>query len=423
VSPTHRYLVDQNSSPYLVVGDSPQCLTANVSPADMDVYFSARQRQGFNTMWVDVLCGPYTGGRSDYRTYDGIAPFTSSGDLSTLNPAYFARVDAMVELAASHGMTLMLQPAETGSFRQLLRVNGVAKDYAYGAYLGQRYKDAPNIIWLSGNDYQTDQWAQFDPYTTALARGLRSTDPSRLQSVELNYPVSLSTDNPGWASIIAFNLAYTYGPTYAEVLRGYNRSPTMPVIMAEANYEGEHNVGGPPAGAAILRRQEYWTMLSGAAGQLYGNHYTWGFQFGAWKGKLHTVGAEQVAIMARLFNSLAWYELVPDQKHEVVASGFGTAASDGLVSDSDYVTAAATADGTLAIVYLPTPRAITVDMTRLKGPVTARWFDPTNGTSRSAADGVLPNSGSRQFTPGGSNSQGDPDWVLVLTATGGSRSS
>ena len=43
--------------------------------------------------------------------------------------------------------------------------------------------------------------------------------------------------------------------------------------MVEANYEGENDYTGP----GTLRRQEYWTLLSGATGQFYGNKYTWQF--------------------------------------------------------------------------------------------------------------------------------------------------
>ncbi len=416
ISANHRYLVDQNGAPYLLVGDSPQCLSAQLSTADMDYFFADRERHGFNAMWVDILCGPYTGGRPDYSTYDGILPFMTSGDLSTPNPKYFARIDTMVKLAADHGITLLLEPAETGSFRDLLRSNGAAKDFAYGAYLGSRFKDAPNIIWTSGNDYDADQWATFDPYTTALARGLQSTDPNRLQTVEF-YAPGLSTDNPNWSGITNINSAYTYAPTYAEVLRGYNRTPTMPVIMIEANYEGENNAGGPPATPQILRRQEYWTMLSGATGQLYGNHFTWGFQNGPWKDQFDTVGATQVAYMANFFNSLAWYDLVPDQGHALVTAGYGTPIASGPVSDSDYVTAAMTADRSLAVVYLPSASTITVNMARFRGPVSARWFDPTSGIYTAVAGGPIPNAGSRQFKPNRTNSEGDGDWVLLLTTS------
>ena len=60
------------------------------------------------------------------------------------------------------------------------------------------------------------------------------------------------------------------------MLKAYNAQPTQPVFMVEANYEFENNTEGPTTTDETLRRQEYWTMLSGATGQLYGNGYTWG---------------------------------------------------------------------------------------------------------------------------------------------------
>ena len=41
----------------------------------------------------------------------------------------------------------------------------------------------------------------------------------------------------------------------------------LPAYLVEANYEFE-SLQGPVTTAPILRRQEYWTLLSGAAGQL-----------------------------------------------------------------------------------------------------------------------------------------------------------
>ena len=84
----------------MMVGDSPQCLSANLATDDMEFFFANRSAHGFNTAWVNLLCGPYTGGRKDASTYDGIKPFTKEGDLSTPNPDYFARMDTMVQLAA-----------------------------------------------------------------------------------------------------------------------------------------------------------------------------------------------------------------------------------------------------------------------------------------------------------------------------------
>jgi len=66
------------------------------------------------------------------------------------------------------------------------------------------------------------------------------------------------------------------------------------------------------------------------------------------------------------------------------------------------------------MAYMPTRRTITVDMTQLSGPVTARWYDPANGTYSSIAGSPFANTGTRQFMPAGNNSVGDGDWVLVL---------
>jgi hypothetical protein len=73
------------------------------------------------------------------------------------------------------------------------------------------------------------------------------------------------------------------------VLLDYDRPDAPPTFMVEANYEFEHNAAdlGTPE---ILRRQEYWTMLSGACGQLYGNAWTWPFASG-WQSHLDTPGS------------------------------------------------------------------------------------------------------------------------------------
>src|ERR1700746_712512 len=63
VSSNHRYLVDRNNKPFLIVGDCPQSLTVNLSLAQTEMYFSNRQAHGFNVMWANLLCTSYTGGR------------------------------------------------------------------------------------------------------------------------------------------------------------------------------------------------------------------------------------------------------------------------------------------------------------------------------------------------------------------------
>jgi hypothetical protein len=85
--------------------------------------------------------------------------------------------------------------------------------------------------------------------------------------------------------------------------------------MVEANYEFEHNLSTDGGSLPNLRHQEYWTMLSGATGQLYGSAYTWTLPsdwsnwrlklsarrlFG-WRSNLDTPGVTQLSYMRNLF--------------------------------------------------------------------------------------------------------------------------
>ena len=186
-------------------------------------------------------------------------------------------------------------------------------------------------------------------------------------------------------------------------------------------------------------------MLSGAAGQLYGSAHTWKLQKG-WEANLDTPGVIQLSYMKDLFASRQWQDLVPDQTHTVVTAGYdgfsckvgefvanasrdrGTLISKafagipkysgiGSITSNTCATAARTSDGSLVMVYMPTMRAITVDMSKLAGTTTARWYDPTSGEYADVKGSPFANEGSRQFIPSGANKSGEGDWVLVLEAS------
>lgn len=156
-------------------------------------------------------------------------------------------------------------------------------------------------------------------------------------------------------------------------------------------------------------------MLSGATGQFYGNKYTWQFLPG-WPSYVDSIGSRQMTFVTDLFSHRRWFDLVPDTKHRLVISGYGTFSDSGDVNSSDYVAAARTPDGKLAIAYLPTGHSIVVDLRRMAGRVTAQWYDPTSARYTTIAGSPLARSGPRTFTPPAQNHSGDDDWVLVLTA-------
>jgi len=433
LSENHHYLVDQKGKPFLMVGDTPQGLMGQLTEQEADYYFADREAHGFNTLgWIDVMCAG-----NDYplnkeaTTRDGIKPFNgylgggtdfTHYDLSKPNEAYFTRLEHIIQLAQKHHLLVFINPIETIGWLPALRNNGEEAAYKYGQYLGNRYKGLTNVAWLNGNDFNLWTMPDDDNLVQAVSKGIRSMAPNQLQSVELNVRTSSSFDDPRWIPLIEINGTYTYSPTYIQMLHSYNQKPIAPVYMMEAHYEWE-NVGEPPDFGTpyVLRKQDYWTMLTGGFGQWYGNKYTWSFADG-WRDKIDTPGVEQLGICAKFFSSLPWQDLAPDQDHKVLIAGYGAFGSvDTRVSESDYATAARTKDGSTVVVYVPTVRSISIEMSSLRGAARARWFDPSDGSYREIVGGSSANHGSRAFTAPGNNHAGDGDWVLLLQARSAGR--
>ena len=328
----------------------------------------------------------------------GVGPFTTPGNFSTPNEKYFEHADWVIRKAAEKGMQVFLAPiylgytgTDEGWIEETL-ANGPEKCLSWGRYLGKRYRDFDNLIWLMGGDRNPDK-ARED--VDAVARGIKEFDNRHLFSAHC-HPENSAVDqykNDGWLDL---NTTYTYGIVHRMLLTDYDRAPVMPFVLIESTYEGEHN-----ASAVQIRRQAYWAVLCGGTGQFMGNRPMWLFDPG-WQAALDSTGAKDMARLGALFGSRPWNDLVPDEKHEVVVEGLGE--FRGL----DYLAAARTGDGGTAIAYLPTARTFTADMTKVAGKqAKAWWFNPRTGKPESA--GEFPTSGKRKFTP-----PGEGEWVLVL---------
>jgi hypothetical protein len=431
-SSNRRYLVDQSGAPVLLMGEGAAQMLAQRLPSVVTTYLDDRKAHGFNALWVHVVANNQDGANANGLTDDGIAPFTgtlSSGtcdsgpcyDLTTPNPAYFTRLDQILNIAAAHGMVVFLDAMENDSFLQLYEANGDSRMTAFAQYLVNRYKSFPNIVWMTGNDFQTWNSSSTD---NQLALDVMSTiagsDSSHLQTTELNYNISGSLDDTLLVPYTSLAAAYTYYPSYYEVLRQYNSSArTAPVYLIEGYYEGLSygNLNPNSATNLMLRKVPYWTMLAGGLGGYFYGSKWYTFASG-WQSGIDTLAVTQLGFWKALFTSLPWYNLVPDQSHTIVTAGYGTPSGNGTgnIQTDAYVTTASTPDGRLVLAYLPASTTVTVDMTKLSSTVTARWFDPTSGAYTAVSGSPLPNTGTRNFTSPGNNSGGDPDWVLILRA-------
>jgi hypothetical protein len=425
VSGNSRYFVTAGGSPFFMVSDSPQGLFVNVAPTDRatttdaGVYFNARKTWGFNTIWSNILCGTGTGGRADYSTYDGLTPFTGTvggfPDLTTPRTTYWARMDAIVNLATAYGFLFIINPCETISIRDIAVANGATKCSTYGAWIGARYASYKNVIWIHGNDYQN--WPTSDNVLIPIADGIRSSMPGGLQSVQLDFFDSDSGEDSAWWSHIDYNAVYAYTPQYTTLRAAYNRTgPARPHIFVEGSYEHEHNSGTPAGSPLEIRRQMYWTLTTSGTGTFYGEGHLWGLQVSnGWEGYLAppaSLAVAHVQAFSAFTKAIAWSTVAPDQSNTFLTANYsGTPdPTDGL---RDLATAAKSADGHFALVYVPWTTNVICNLALMAGSVTAQWFDPTNGTYSSAGSGLT---GSHSFTHPGVNSAGDPDRVLVLTA-------
>lgn len=394
VGPDHRHLVTQNGTPFLVQGEAAWSLISGLTKEEAETYLEDRRKKGFNTIIVNLIEHKFRGPVNRY----GQGPFLTLGDFSTPNEKYFEHADWVIRKAAEKGIQVFLAPIYLGYIGSSegwvgeAIANGPEKSRGWGRYVGKRYASFDNIVWLIGGDRNPESArGEID----AVAQGIKEFDSRHIFTAHC-HPENSAIDqykDDGWLDL---NTTYTYNIVHDMLLRDYHREPAMPFVLIESTYEGEHN-----ASAVQIRRQAYWAILCGATGQFMGNKPIWLYDPG-WEAALNSTASQDMTRLKDLFLSRPWFDLVPDDKHEVVVDGLGE--FRGL----DYASAARTKDGGTVIAYMPTARPITVDMTKVSGKeATAWWFNPRSGKADSI--GQCPTSGKHEFTP-----PGEGDWILVL---------
>jgi hypothetical protein len=399
-----RYLVDQDGVPFLWVGDSAWSLAVQLSLADAQTYLDDRQAKGFDVVLVNLIEHQFA--KNAPANIFGEAPFTGR-PFATPNDAYFARVDAIVQAAATRGMAVLLDPLYLGfqcggeGWCAEVTAATTAEMRSWGQYVGTRYGAFDNVMWIIGGDADpTPVVANVREFVA----GILDVDTRHLITAHVE-PESYATTHWGNDAWLNINDVYTYSPTlYQTAQTAYQYAPTMPFFLVESAYENEHS-----STPQSLRAQAYWTMLMGGMGQNFGNCPIWHFDatssfcaVSGWKTALASAGASSMQYLAQLFGARPWYTLVPDSQHAALTAGYGTFGS------ATYVVAAHASDGATIIAYVPSSATVTIDFSKISG-TTANvwWFNPSDGTAISA--GTHATNGTQAFT-----SPSASDWVLVV---------
>jgi hypothetical protein len=385
ISDNRRYFVDQDGKPFLYHADTGWLIFVKLTTAEAVEYMSFRKSQGFNTIQVQIVMTP-----EQVNRY-GQKPFHGDVDFSRPNEAYYDHIAAVIHKADSLGLLIVMSQPWLGCCEEgfggrpdkPIRKNGPEKNRQYGRYLGNKFAAFKNLFWIMGgdNDPKGDRESLL-----AFFDGLHETAPRfQLMTYHASPPHS-STDMFQYADWLGFSFIYTYWRekpnaglvpevmphVYEAAVREYSKSDTIPFVLGESQYEGtgtnENDMGEPQ----VIRRQAYWTMLSGGAGDAYGSDL-WNFPSN-WREILHYPGAFQLGHFIRFFESIKWWELVPDIKHQAVVTGFGE------WSKPNWVATAVSSDKKFMVSYIPQLQSITVDFGYLEGArFTGKFFDPRSG--------------------------------------------
>jgi hypothetical protein len=446
-SGNQRYLQDQKGVPFPILGRTAWFITS-LSETDYKMFIDDTVVKGYNAIEFHVVNhdargnNPPFGGngalpftmRLDKSPWDGSLLYggdiiNKAPDFSQPNETYWTHVDALLAYAESKGILCFMFPAYTGfqggsqGWMVEMVANGPSRMQAYGAFIANRYKTRGNIVWMLGGDYGPFKLPEELAVEQAMLAGMKNVTGQGSTQFSAEWTGSSIYTDIGDATLLAAGTlegVYSFNGdvnTYAR--KGYEdlSHVVMPTFLLEGPYdqEGPDGNGVNPSATQPVRRFQWWGWLSGIGGYISGNGYVWPFNSSPfssdWRSHLDTQGAKDMARLNAFVRSIAWQNLVPSGLNGMkilVPSG------NSPVSNSDYVAAAATPDGTLLVAYVPPDHSgpITIDMTAMSGPARARWFNLANAEYRSIA--TFDNTGPASFTPPGNNGTGFTDWVLLL---------
>ena len=426
VSANGHYLQFEDGKPFFWLGDTAWELFHRLNLEEIENYLNNRKEKGFNVIQAVVL--PEMDGLRKPNQY-GEVPFI---DLNPEKPneKYFELIDKVFQMAEERGMFIGLLPTWGDKVTLLWGKGPVIFNeetaYKYGSWIGKRYKDAPNVIWILGGDrpgvQDTNDWR---PIWSAMAKGiLHGTEDKALITYHPSggeYSTSQYIHNEDWLDINMMQSGHGGGhdvPVWLWISRDYNLKPAKPTLDAEPNYE-DHPVNPWPKWNSAngyfrdydVRKQIYRSVFSGACGVTYGHHSIWQFFSQReekinhadryWIEALDRPGAFQAGYLKKLIESRPQMIRLPDGA--IIQKGQG---NDGEFSCSTYGS-----DGSYLMVYIPAGRFITVN-TRIIScdTVKACWFNPKDGNHNDV--GLIERKNSMNFTPptlGFGN-----DWVLIL---------
>ncbi len=424
VGPGNRFLTQADGTPFFWLGDTAWDLLARLTREEAEAYLSDRAAKGFNIIQLVAL---KVGAPANVY---GVPPLIG-GDPAQPNEAYFQYLDQIIDRAGALGMYVALVPTwgdnVSWGYSGTKPIFDPSNARVFGQYLGARYRDRTNLVWVLGGDIHpvwggADYTHIWEAMASGLAEGVAgSDDQSALlmtfhpATAEQKQSSSIWLHNKSW---LDFNMVQsghrTYNtPAYELIENDYDLSPVKPVLDSEPAYEGMHqdlNTQKPVFTEADVRNRAYQAVLAGGFGHTYGANGVFQFTkegdeegfFGdppAWESAIQLPGSSQMVHLKNLIQSRPFLSRIPDQ---------------GLIDGSEgsrdgRIQASRDGDGSFALIYVPFSRGqVKVRLNRLSGgSAKAYWYNPRTGAV--CYSGLFATTGSITF-----KCPVAQDWVLAL---------
>lgn len=410
-----RYLMWEDETPFFYLGDTAWEMFHKLNREEMEFYLKTRAKQEYNVIQAvllaeqDGLFMPNAYGRVPLmldRQWD-ICPDEGDGY------DYWKHVDYGIDIAAEYSMFIGLLPSWGDKFNLKWGKGPVifneSNAFEYGRWLGARYRDQWNIIWILGGDRPIENEEQ-EKIMDAMARGIRSEDQNHLMTF---HPcgASSSVDYLKGKEYIDFHSVQSGHALecYSSnaMLRSTMEAEMKPALDMEPRYEDHPACFKEDYGylwrARDIRQNAWWNLLEGACGITYGNSSVWCFQTEksgywpyTWKEAMGHKGARQMKYIKRLFTSRPYYNFRSLDRLLDRNEGLEGQCAGGT---EDY-----------AYIYTPFGMPIRANLQYMGGSVIrASWYNPRNGKSKCAK--IVP-AVKTLFVPPATGE--NKDWILIL---------
>lgn len=374
VSTNGRYFVDQKNKPFLWVGETGWPMACEYPTEIAEQYIQRRSEQGFNVIQTVLVWARHGSGNETHiptANVNGDKPFKDK-NLTKLNDKYFDHVEHLLDVAAKHDIVLAMLPTwgyYVTDWKTLKNKNA----HAYGLYLGKRFRNKKNLVWMLGGDRQP--WGTEDVWA-AMAQGLGKGDQGK--HLIGYHPSGMRSSSQYFydAKWLDFNTIQTWGEwhrTYGFVSSDTVQTPPRPVVLSEPAYENGPEYPKGPITPLIVRRQAWWTFMAGGF-YTYGQDQMWRMGEG-WEKTFDTPGAIDMGKMREIISGQRWWDMVPDQSIFV----------QGISSERTLNAAMRTRNCDCMFLYISSQCTVWICLGKMNGKqCKAKWINPKTGDTKDA---------------------------------------